>query len=233
MMPGKTDNNLKDDTAEDYDRPLQFIDWGGTRTVLTENDLTGETKTWATVGDSLVQLSTDYFAESDVDYSGLKLKMNKLAIYKERLYVGCDDGLVVVFTDCAKCYKLKKVCDFDIKSMTIYDGVMEVSDGERDLEIPMSDIGGDSITAEEARVLMLGGAVLIDVREAEDYAVQTAENAVNIPIDSIEKGLENYSKDTVLIFGCYSGVRAAKAVKTAENMGFTSVYSIGKIENLY
>ncbi|MCI5604835.1 MAG: rhodanese-like domain-containing protein, partial [Clostridia bacterium] len=158
--------------------------------------------------------------------------INALAVYKDRLYAGCDGGLVIVFTNCEKCYKLKKACDIDIKQMSIVDGIMYAGDGETNVEINMSDIGGDSIEADEARVLLANGAVLVDVRSAEEYAEKSVEDSVNIPIDMLEEELSSYDKDAALIFCCASGMRASSAVEKVKAMGFTNVYNLGSVDKL-
>lgn len=223
------------DEAEDYDRPVQYIDWNGTQITLTKNDLTGESKVWYTnILGTRTQLSTEYFETSDVEYGADdKYNINKLAVYNGRLYAGCDDGLVIVFTDCVKCYQLKKPTDIDIKEMSISeDGVMYISDGVTEQQLNMSDLGADSIKADEAMVLAEDGAILIDVRSAEEFAEKSVEGSVNIPVDQIEAGLADYDQDSTLIFYCSAGSRAAKAVETAEALGFTNVYNLGSIDNL-
>ncbi len=221
--------------AEDgEDIAVQYATWGGSNMVLTKNDVTGETKVWSILpGDLRVELATDYFAESDVEYSyGDKFTINALAEYKDRLYAGCDGGLVIVFTECAKCYKLKKAADFDIKTMSIENGYMTVSDGVNEATVDMSTLGGDEIEADEALVLAEQGAVLVDVRSAEEFAEKSYESSVNIPVDTIEEGLAEYPTDTVIIFYCGAGTRAAKALETAKAMGYTNVYNLGSIDKL-
>ena len=223
------------ETAEEaIDRPVQFITWGGSNVVLTKHDTTDETKVWIQAEDGgRIQLDTDYFYEADVPYNyDDEYTINALAVYKGRLYAGCDNGLVIVFTDCEKCYKLKKVGDIDIKTMSIAGGVMYASDGENDIEISMSDISGDSIEPDEAGVLMSDGAVLIDVRTETEFAEKSVGGSVNIPINMLEEGLAEYDKDTVLIFCCASGVRSEKAAKAAAQLGFTNVYNLGSIDKL-
>lgn len=227
--------NVNADENEDNDRPVQFTTWGGTEVVLTKNDLTGESKVKTkNILGTYDALSTGYFYESDVPYSyDDTYVINKLAVYKDRLYAGCDNGLVIVFTNCMKCYKLKKAADIDIKDMSISaDGVMTVTDGTVSAEIPMSAIGGDSIEADEAYVLAQNGAVLVDVRTAEEYAEKSVEGSVNIPVDSIATGLAQYSTDTALIFYCSAGTRAETATEKAKAMGFTNVYNLGSIDKL-
>lgn len=216
------------------DRAVKYTTWGNRNIVLTKNDVTGEGKVWRTTADgSKVQLRTDYFYESDVNYSyDDAYVINGLAEYKGRLYAGCDNGLVIVFTDCVKCYQLKKVADIDIKNISIVDGIMNVSGGQNNVAINMTDIGGDSIEADEARVLADNGGILVDVRSGKEYAEKSVDGSVNIPVDSIEDGLSAYDKDTVLIIYCAGGGRASNAVQKAKEMGFKNVYNLGDIDKL-
>lgn len=204
--------------------------------MLTYNEAEDASKVWTVPFNDLnlkTQLSTEYFAESDISYNyDDKYHINALAVYKDRLYAGCDGGLVIVFTSCMKCYRLKKPVSIDIKSMTIEDDVMYVSDGVNDAEITMSSIGGDSIETDEARNLSENGGVLIDVRTAEEYAADHAEDTVNIPLTELETALNAYAEDTPLIFFCSAGGRAAAACDTAKRLGYTNVYNLGSYEKL-
>ncbi len=116
--------------------------------------------------------------------------------------------------------------------MSIVDGVMYASDGQTDIEVNMSDIGGDSIEVDEARVLLSGGAVLVDVRTETEFAEKPVEDTVNIPMDRLEEGLAAYDTNTVLVFCCASGVRSAKATQMASQLGFSNVYNLGSINKL-
>ena len=218
------------ESSSNADTPVQTINWGTSEILLTKNTSTGATKIWNVINDRLkTEFNLEYFAESDVDYSKIDLKINCLAAYKDRVYAGCDNGLVVVITECPKCYKLKKVSAIDMKSMSISGETMTVSDGTKSINLNMTDIGGDSIEIDEANVLEANGGVLVDVRSAEEFAEKSVSGSVNIPVDDIQERLVSYSKDTVLIFYCASGTRANEAVKKAKDMGFTNVYNLGSI----
>ena len=215
---------------------VQKISWIGSDDVTLErNTKTGETKLWQTViGDQRVQIQTDIFYNADPSYHyGDVLTINAIDTYKGRLYAACDNGYVMMITDCIKCYQLKKPVEFDIKSMDIIDGVMEVSDGgEHTDRIDMSQLGGDSIEPDEASLMLSNGAVLIDLRDEADFNKSSVEGSVNIPIDKLEEGLKEYSEDTVIIFCCYSGTRAGKAIEKAKSLGYTNVYNLGSYEKL-
>ena len=74
--------------------------------------------------------------------------------------------------------------------------------------------------------------LLLDIRTEEEFAEKSVEGSVNIPLDMLEEKLAAYDTDTVMIFVCASGMRAAKAVQTAEQLGFTNVYNLGSIDKL-
>ena len=59
------------------------------------------------------------------------------------------------------------------------------------------------------------GAVLIDVREADEYAAGHIPGAVNVPVDDL--GCIEYGKETPLFLYCLSGVRSLKAALFSEN----------------
>ncbi|MGM9937598.1 MAG: rhodanese-like domain-containing protein, partial [Candidatus Ornithomonoglobus sp.] len=100
-------------------------------------------------------------------------------------------------------------------------------------EINMADLGGDSVEADEARLMLQSGAVLIDVRTAEEYAEKSYDGSVNIPIDELSaESLAEYDKATVIIFCCASGVRSAGAVEKAKELGYTNVYNLGSVDKL-
>ena len=71
------------------------------------------------------------------------------------------------------------------------------------------------------------GAVLVDVREADEYGSGHVPGAVNIPLSVI--GQITYPKDTPLFLYCLRGARSAKAAKILRQMGYREVYSIGGI----
>ncbi len=225
-----------EDEPVNEDIVIQTVSWGGEDNIeLTRNPATGETKVWQTViGDQKIQLRTDVFEETYEGYKyGDTFTINSLAVYKERIYAGCDGGKLLVFTACSKCYQAKRVCGFDIKELTINDGIMTVTDGTNTETIDMGDIGGDSIKPEEAMLLVSNGAALIDVRDAVDYAADHIEGSVNIPIDELNgETLAGYDVDRTIIFVCYSGSRSAQAVKTASELGFSSVYNAGNYSGL-
>ena len=80
-----------------------------------------------------------------------------------------------------------------------------------------------TIDTNEALELIDNGAVVIDVRTVDEFNREHIPNAVNIPLDDIEK--VGYDKDTILIY-CQTGIRSAEAVKKLVDLGYTSLYNL-------
>ncbi len=76
------------------------------------------------------------------------------------------------------------------------------------------------------------GAVLLDVRTAEEYNDGHIDGSVNIPLDRIYS-VENIVKDksTPLYVHCLSGGRSGQAVSYLKQIGYTNVKNIGGISS--
>ena len=122
---------------------------------------------------------------------------------------------------------MKKVCDFDIKSIDITDGIMTLrGDGADEIkEISMTAMGADQISIDEATALIAGGAAAIDVREREVFKAEPTriEGAVNVPLNELQK-ISTYGRGTKIVFCCSRGIWSAEAVLRAKEMGFENVY---------
>jgi len=81
----------------------------------------------------------------------------------------------------------------------------------------------------EARRMVDRGAVLLDVRTPEEFAIGHIDGALNIPIDDLGARIaELADKDNPVIVYCRSGSRSAQAAKTLEKAGF-SVRVLGQM----
>lgn len=76
------------------------------------------------------------------------------------------------------------------------------------------------------------GAVLLDVRTAEEYRQGHIPGSINISLQTIDKVLIEFSnKETPLFVYCYSGSRSGQAVNLLKGMGYTNVTNIGGISS--
>ncbi len=103
-------------------------DWNGAKVAIKDNKLL------QVVGEGeILDKTPEYYAESELA-DGDTPVMNCMASDGEELYIGCNNGYVIIMTSCPKCTKVKKVCDFDITSVSHENGKLTVSNGENTAE---------------------------------------------------------------------------------------------------
>ncbi len=74
------------------------------------------------------------------------------------------------------------------------------------------------------------GAVLLDVRDRDEYASGHIPGSVNVPVGEIETVVSVIPDRKSPVFAyCLSGARSGRAVRKMQSMGYTSVKSIGGI----
>jgi rhodanese-related sulfurtransferase len=71
------------------------------------------------------------------------------------------------------------------------------------------------------------GAVLLDVREADEFRSGHIPGAVNVPLSAIEQA--TLPKDKPLYVYCLRGTRSKQAVSCLKQMGYQNARSIGGI----
>jgi len=83
-------------------------------------------------------------------------------------------------------------------------------------------------TAEADEMRGAEGAVVLDVREADEHEQGAIPGAVFIPRGTLETGVEGRIPDkaTPLIVHCAGGVRSALAVKSLQELGYTEAVSV-------
>lgn len=207
------------------------VEWNGTTVILT-SDKVPKLK-YSVRGGVWTEIDTTVFAERDAEIKeNQTLIINDIAVYGDQLYAVCDGGIMLVITPCPKCYKLKKICEFDIQSLEFEDTIVNINGKKGEIKIiPINDIRQCKISPDEALRLEENGAVIIDVREDEEYELKHYERSVNIPLPQIDN-IKVYSQETTLIFCCAGGGRAETALKKAQEMGYINVYNAGGFEEL-
>nr|PMH96944.1 hypothetical protein BCU55_19235 [Shewanella sp. 10N.286.48.A6] len=78
------------------------------------------------------------------------------------------------------------------------------------------------------------GAMILDVRTAEEFAAGHLEGAINIPFNIALKELnkQNIAKDTAIVLYCRSGRRSGIANDELAAAGYTQTYNGGGIATL-
>jgi rhodanese-related sulfurtransferase len=80
--------------------------------------------------------------------------------------------------------------------------------------------------------IIANGAIIIDVRTADEFKNGHAKGSLNIPLDDIKKEISWLLKDVPTIVCCASGGRSEIAKKILEANGFEKVYNGGSWDNL-
>ncbi|MGC3981505.1 MAG: rhodanese-like domain-containing protein [Steroidobacteraceae bacterium] len=84
------------------------------------------------------------------------------------------------------------------------------------------------VSSNEAIALHNKGALVLDVRTAEEFAGGHIVNARNISLETLADNLDSIKKyrEKPVIVVCESGPRAAQAVKLLSAQGYTSVFAL-------
>ncbi len=88
--------------------------------------------------------------------------------------------------------------------------------------------GATGVSNNEAIALHNKGALVLDVRTAEEFAGGHIVNARNITLESLSDNLDSikkYREKPVLIV-CEAGSRSAQAVKLLKAQGYTTVFNL-------
>ncbi len=87
----------------------------------------------------------------------------------------------------------------------------------------------DTVSPQQAATLNAEHkAVIIDVREDDEWQAQHIDGAIHLPLGQLSsrlKELEQY-KNTTIITQCRSGKRSAQALDLLKVAGFTQVYNM-------
>ena len=89
---------------------------------------------------------------------------------------------------------------------------------------------GREIQGPDARKLVAAGARLLDVRSPEEYAGGHLPDAINVPVQELDRRLAEVGpRDGALILYCRSGHRSGRAAEILRRNGFTKVHNLGPI----
>ncbi len=239
---GKITRTMNDEkTVFDYNavnktdvKFLKLDSWNdNTFAALIEDNKTKERKIILSTFGNLWYEPDYKFTEENSDLKkNVTVSVNDFIVFGDQIYAACDDGLIVVLTPCSKCYRLIKACDFDILSLNREENNINITGKALESKIiPITSLRQTNISLDEALDMHNKGAEFIDVRSQEEYEQNNYGDSINIPLYDIQK-INEFSKDTVLIFYCSAGSRAAKAVEYAQKNGFLNIYNLGSISLL-
>jgi phage shock protein E len=85
------------------------------------------------------------------------------------------------------------------------------------------------ISARAALAHLKNGALVIDVRSADEFNSGHLSQAINLPLHELETALPHQVKDKnqVLLLHCLSGTRSGIAKGKLKRMGYSNVFNLG------
>ena len=86
----------------------------------------------------------------------------------------------------------------------------------------------DGVDVKQAQSMSKQGALLLDVREPEEYSAIHAPNAKLIPLGQLNARLQEIAayKDKPIVVMCRSGRRSAQAVSLLQEAGYSQVSNV-------
>jgi rhodanese-related sulfurtransferase len=75
--------------------------------------------------------------------------------------------------------------------------------------------------------LIKSGAVIVDVRTAQEFASGHVKGSINIPLNMLPEKMKQLPKNKPIITCCASGMRSATAKNILQQQGFAEVYNGG------
>lgn len=82
-----------------------------------------------------------------------------------------------------------------------------------------------TVSVAEAKDLLSSGAVLIDVRSAQEWRTGRAPQAKHLPLDRLQTSTAGINRNKPVIAICASGVRSASAARALAAQGYKA-YSL-------
>lgn len=231
--------NLTDWKVMDYtgyyqkETAFSRIAWNGTIfSAIGYDKADGPVVTTTLSGEVWTVRDLSYYNGEPQDISALTV--SGLCWDGEQWYVSCNGGIIYTIPDCAQCNKTEDVGGGNLTAVA-YNGGKVAAVGEQ-YTVTVVDteaVRQYSIASDGALAAQQKGAVIIDVRDPDEYAPKHIKGAINMPLGSIETILPEQvpEQSTELIFYCTKGVRSQTALEKARELGYTSVYSLGAIEN--
>jgi thioredoxin 1 len=94
---------------------------------------------------------------------------------------------------------------------------------EIDMDQVQAEADAPAVDVNEAPALVEAGAVIIDVREEDEFAEGTIPGARNVPLGRLADELDTLPRDRTIALLCRSGNRSGKAQELLLSSGFDAV----------
>jgi len=82
------------------------------------------------------------------------------------------------------------------------------------------------VDMDKAKTMIDNGAMVVDVRSQNEFADESIECTINLPLENLDENTDKFEGQTALLF-CNSGTRAHIAVEKLKQHGVESVFNLG------
>ncbi len=116
-----------------------------------------------------------------------------------------------------------------VVGIAVAGGLWTMLDKDRKEFSQIATITPDVSQEQQAWSLIRSGALIVDVRTPEEYAVGHLEGAIHVPHDQVAAQLKAFGDDkarTIVLY-CGSGRRAGLAETTLADAGYGNVFNAG------
>jgi rhodanese-related sulfurtransferase len=87
-----------------------------------------------------------------------------------------------------------------------------------------------SVSADEAVALVAAGALLLDVREDDEWAAGHAPQATHLPMSRLADSVQTLPSDRTIVCVCHVGARSAAVASALSRAGRDAVNLLGGME---
>jgi rhodanese-related sulfurtransferase len=90
------------------------------------------------------------------------------------------------------------------------------------------DYGDVSVSEAKTLIDKKTSLIILDVRTLQEYEEGHIDEAINIPVQELEKRLNELSKDEEMLIYCRTGNRSGQAVKILESNGYNKIFHMNE-----
>ena len=87
--------------------------------------------------------------------------------------------------------------------------------------------GATRVDGAQARALVEGGALLLDVRTPTEFGAGHLPDAMNLPVDQLARRLDEIPQGRDIVVYCRSGARSNRAVGMLSRGGYGPLHDLG------
>jgi phage shock protein E len=93
-------------------------------------------------------------------------------------------------------------------------------------------LGGGKVASSIVKQKLESGAIIVDVRTADEFRDGAYPGAKNIPLSDLGRRLAEIPKDKPVVLYCVSGARSSSAARAMKQAGYADVINAGGLADM-